>query len=58
MKRFQKGEVMVVMMVVMLAVVVFGGHDHMMGMMGLENHTPDKPTSSSDQQGTASEHQH
>lgn len=58
MKQFQKGEVMLVMMVVMLAVVVFGGHEHMMGMMGHGNHAHDQSTSSSNQKGEGSEHQH
>ena len=49
---------MVAMMVVVLALMVFGGHEHMMGMMGHGNHAPDKSTSSSDQKSEASEHQH
>ncbi|MCX7172138.1 MAG: hypothetical protein NTY41_18175 [Proteobacteria bacterium] len=58
MKRFQKGEVMVAMMVVVLALMVFGGHEHMMGMMGHGSHESDKSSSSSDQKSEASEHQH
>lgn len=48
---------MIVIMVVMLAFVFTGGHDHM-GMMGHGNATHEHSTSSNDQQGAASEHQH
>ncbi|MBI5920673.1 MAG: hypothetical protein HY847_03380 [Betaproteobacteria bacterium] len=58
MKRNQKGEVMLVMMAVMLAVVLFGGHEHMMGTMGHGSHAHDQSSSSSDQKGEGSEHQH
>jgi hypothetical protein len=56
MKRYQKGEAMLAMIVVMLAVVwLSGGH---MGMMGHGNPAPEKSSSSSDQKEGASKHQH
>ena len=52
MKRFQKGEVMIVVMVVMLAIVWFGkGH---MGMMGHGDDHANKSESS--RQHTGAEH--
>jgi len=56
MKRYQNGEVMLVMMIVVLvAIGLSGGH---MGMMGHGNPAPDKSSSSSDQKEGASEHRH
>jgi len=56
MKRYQKGEAMLAVMVVVLVVVwLSGGH---MGMMGHGNPAPDKSPSSSDQKEGTSEHRH
>ena len=56
MKRYQAGEAMLAMMVVMLAVVALsGGH---MGMMGHGNPAPDKSSSPTEQKGGAAEHRH
>jgi len=56
MKHNQKGEAMLAVMVVVLAVVwLSGGH---MGMMGHGNPAQDKSSSSSEKKGETSEHRH